>query len=1053
MLFLASPIERRIHMRPAFFWKTLGPSWWNRPTPAYVKATASRAHLWLLSGVLGVMSFGAGASPRVELVSAADPSLPKSVSAAGDSVAVGVTPDGAFVLFASLANNLVTNGPSGMFADLYVWNRGRGAVSLVSVGEGGLGGGNGNSAYGNMTPDGRYVVFASDASNLVANDTNQTTDVFVRDLTAGTTQLVSVNQQGTGSGNGNSVGPVITPDGRYVAFVSAAEDLVAGDANGIPDVFVRDLQTGVTSLVSQGAQSANVEVSGAPDSIAITPDGRFVAFSSTASGLVAGLPGVSQEVYVRDRVQDRTFWTSQHGAGQFLPLSYSPILSTDGRFVAFKTYTPGLVAASSFSVVRCEVATGVLDVISTHASGLTPDLADDYGPVMTPDGRFVAFAGALTNNGPTRVWVWDGQTQVASVVSVDMAGEAGGSWISDTPAMTPDGRYVVFLSNGTNLVATPVAGGFQVYLRDRQLGVTTLVTADAAGAGTGAAESAVPRLSADGRFVLFDSRGDVFVPGDLNRGYDVFVRDMEVPATELVSHAAPGVAAVTGNASSVLGAQPVSADGRYVVFESSASDLVPGDTNGLRDVFLRDLQRGSNALVSVNRFGSGGGNAGSSGSAMSANGRYVVFVSAADDLVENDTNRAEDVFVRDLLAGTTRLVSVNTDGGSGDRASTSPSISADGHWVAFQSQAANLVPIRPTGGLGYYNVYVRDLVTGMTMSVSTNGYSYPVIPPLLSPDGRFVAFQGPNPANLLVRNLQTGSTMAIGVTFTIKAFSGDSRVLAAASAGTAGTPGQFVLVDLIHGTNTPLVLNSGGLFGTQDLCVSQDGRWLAFCAHDPTIGSGANTQVFIYDVLNANLTLASAARPRDGSGEGGNGKSNSPRLSADGRFVAFRSAASNLVEGDYNDTDDVFSFDRLTGQTTLLSRGADGLFSASGMSLSPAMTPDASRVVFISAASDLILGDVNNTLDVFAVKLDPSIAIHDRTPVQLTVTGPQEGRVTVRWNATPGRFYRVEYTDSLVAPGWQDLSGLVTIAGASAWLSEQTEPNLAPRFYRVRWAE
>ena len=196
--------------------------------------------------------------------------------------------DGRFVLFASTADNLVlSNNGSGMpwRMNVFLRDRTNGTTALVSVNLAGTGGGNGDSFPTGLSTDGRYALFESSASNLVAGDTNNANDIFVRDLITGTTTLVSVSING-GIGNGVSRSSVMTPDGRYVAFVSTATNLVAGDTNKIPDVFVRDLQAQTTTLASVGAVSTSASTpTGSSEAPVITPDGRYVAFYSTASNL------------------------------------------------------------------------------------------------------------------------------------------------------------------------------------------------------------------------------------------------------------------------------------------------------------------------------------------------------------------------------------------------------------------------------------------------------------------------------------------------------------------------------------------------------------------------------------------------------------------------------------------------------------------------------------------------------------------------------------------------------------------------------------------------
>ncbi len=979
---------------------------------------------WLLAAGLFAVPALRGANPPVEAVSVADPTLPRSASAGGDSLALALTPDGAFVLFTSTAGNLVTNDYSTGFIDLFLRCRTNGAIRLVSANAQGTGGGNGDSVYAGVTPDGRYVVFQSDASNLVTNDFNQASDIFVRDTVAGTTTLVSVNPSGTASGNGPSSSPVITPDGRYVAFISAASDLVDGDTNGIADVFVRDLHTGITTLVSEGAQSASAPPYALVDSPAITPDGRFVAFTSTASNLVANTAPIHQEIYVRDLTAGQTIWASTNvTAASNAPASTSPVLSDDGQFVAFAT-----TISNATLVLRRNLQTGALAVISTNAAS---------GPAMTPDGRFVVYADAISANNTASVRRWDAQTGSNLLVSVNLAGQPSADGLCDSPAISPDGRFVTFLSDGSDLVTNDVNGDYQVYLRDLQSGVTWLASADAAGEGSGDCGSSLPALSADGRFVLFDSLSGVFVTNDLNDAYDVFLRDTVAGTTELISRRDPGLAAVTANNSSAITGDAVSADGRLVVFVSLADDLVPGDTNGLQDVFVRDLFAGTNALVSVNRFG-GNANGASRSPSLSANGRYVVFVSAADDLVANDTNRMADVFVRELVEGTTALVSVSTTGGSGNLASSAAAISAAGRWVAFESAALNLVPGTPSSP----NLFVRDLASGTTALVGTNYAG----PPLISPDGRFVVIQGTPPT---VRDLQTGAAFAIASgplpePANALAFSDNSRVFGALCGAMSNL---LVLTDLIAGTNTELDLGLRHIppvFATPlGLSLSYDGRFAAFSWSAPLVGVDTNgvEDVFVYDALLGSLTLVST----NASGVAGNGRSYSPHISSAGRYVVFRSVASDLVPGDANGTEDIFQWDRATGQITALSRGPAG-GTGNGISTGLAFAPDARLAVFNSAAADLVSGDFNGTEDVFAVAVGQTAP--PNPPPTLTATA-SAGAIRISWTTTPEWTGRLQYKSALDEPTWHDVPGIVHAADSIQWMADPTAAGAAQRFYRL----
>ncbi|MFT4188321.1 MAG: S-layer homology domain-containing protein, partial [Aeromicrobium sp.] len=255
-----------------------------------------------------------------------------------------------------------------------------------------------------------------------------------------------------------------------------------------------------------------------------------------------------------------------------------------------------------------------------------------------------------------------------------------------TPSVSADGRYVAFVSGLSDLVADDTNGKEDAFVQDMQTGQTSLVSATPSGSPSNTyyygywSQFRGLSMSADGRYVAFPSGASDLVAGDTNGSWDVFVRDMQTGVTRLVSATPSGG---SGNEESGYGATSVSADGRYVAFDSSASDLVTGDTNGSGNVFVRDMQTGQTSLVSATSSG-GGGNDNSWDPSVSADGRYVAFDSSASDLVAGDTNGARDVFVRDMQSGVTRLVSAAPScwGGSSS-SSRQTSVSADGRYVAF----------------------------------------------------------------------------------------------------------------------------------------------------------------------------------------------------------------------------------------------------------------------------------------------------------------------------------------------------------------------------------
>lgn len=439
-----------------------------------------------------------------------------------------------------------------------------------------------------VSADGRYVAFESAADNLVTgiSDVPNTMDVFVYDRSTDVTKMVSVNANGTAAGNARSFNPVISGNGRFVVFESYASDLVSGetDGNGLPDVFERDLLNGTTRLVSVN-RTGTAAASGTSDEALVTPDGRFVAFRSTAPDLVSGDNNSSTDVFIRD------------------------------------------------------MTSGTTTLVSMTASSVSGN-GDSFSPAISADGRFVAFE-----------------------------------------------------SLASNLAAGDTNGASDIFVRDIAGGTTILVSVNTSGSGSGNGSSASPSISANGQFVSFSSSSTNLVAGlaDTNGSSDVFVRDLIAKTTRLVSINTSGTGA--GNRFSDL--PVISSNGNEVVFRSGATDLVSGVTysTGVYNVFARDLVHGTTELVSVDPSGKAGGNGTSDIAALSADGRVVAFQSFATNLVTGitDSNNSQDVFVRDLLTNQTGLASINAGGRSaGNGASTAPFISSDGSLVAFQSAASDL---------------------------------------------------------------------------------------------------------------------------------------------------------------------------------------------------------------------------------------------------------------------------------------------------------------------------------------------------------------------------
>jgi hypothetical protein len=405
---------------------------------------------------------------------------------------------------------------------------------------------NDRSLTSSISSDGRYVVFESDAHDLVAGDGNSCTDVFVHDRTTGTTERVSVDSWGNeGDQRSNACyHQAISDDGMLVVFQSSATNLDPNDTNGCDDVFVHDRASGTTVLVS--VDSSGVVGNANSFSAAISGDGRFVVFTSFASNLVANDSNGWTDVFVRDLVSGTTERVSVDSAGNQGDggCLYSSV-SSDGRFVAFESGSTNLVAGDT--------------------------------------------------NGSDDVFVRDRQAGTTERVSVDSSG-AQGQGFSMWPSVSADGAFVAFESQATTLVPGDDNQRMDVFVRDRALGTTTRVSVDSSGAQADG-DSVAPMIDPTGRFVAFDSWATNLVAGDTNHVDDVYVHDCVTGATDRRSVDSSG-----SQADRVSMRPAISAGGSVVAFESIADDLVAADTNGVVDVFVWDV---CGALATWTNYGTG----------------------------------------------------------------------------------------------------------------------------------------------------------------------------------------------------------------------------------------------------------------------------------------------------------------------------------------------------------------------------------------------------------------------------------------------------------------
>lgn len=368
-------------------------------------------------------------------------------------------------------------------------------------------------------------------------------------------------------------------------------------------------------------------------------------------------------------------------------------VSADGRYVAYQSAAWNIVPGDTFNKIDIflwDRAAGTTTRVSRAADGTQAD-GDSFSPSISADGRYVSFESRAPNlvpddtGGSQDVFVWDrrtGMTVRASETTERVGGDSG----SMRSAISADGNFVTYVSHASNLVPDTSNGARDVYLWNRQTGVTTRVSRTAGGASPhGSSDD--PSISADGRYVTYDSGAANIVPDDTNTDWDVFLWDRLTNATTKISQAAGGAGANGGSTRA-----SISADGRFISYSSSAANIIPGDTNDEHDVFVWDRHTGSTIKVSAGADGSAT-NGGSYAPSVSNDGRYVTYQSGASNIVSRDTKDwMDDVFVWDRQTGITVRVSEAATGASANGASRTASISGDGRYVAYESEASNIVP-------------------------------------------------------------------------------------------------------------------------------------------------------------------------------------------------------------------------------------------------------------------------------------------------------------------------------------------------------------------------
>lgn len=996
----------------------------------------------------------------------------QSTTPLAGAVSPVISANGRRVAFLSEAVNLVTNPVSGAYQ---VYLRDLVSSNTVLVSANSLrAGGNDHSLLPSVSSNGNFVVFESMANDLVANDTNEASDIFLREMSHGITLLVSINATGTVPGAGASRTPMLSQNGRYVAFESTAPDLVAGDANGKRDVFVRDLLMETTTLLSGSA-------SGTAELLDMSSDGRLVAFFSDAPDFFPGVTHNRGEIYVRDMELGVTYWAtrSQHntnGGSRRFRIALAP----GGRYAALQNLAvPGPSVGGDVYLLELPSQSS----IQVESSGwAVPGLAVDA-------------EGTVTYHGPSGIFsrLTDGRKFLLVPATT----------FSDAGIITP--QIAAFRVSGTgrllyNTHPSQGAAAAQIYIYDTLTRESRLVTVDGGLDPINRNVRGPFSVDHSGFSVAYESAADDVVTNDLNGVADVFVANgswyfsIYSGTNHLVSqrHAALPDNAGRGFATLAPGS-PFVATGDRLLFLSTDSTLVPNDTNTWQDLFAHDFS--SNRVFSIHGplVQNNPTNLVAQTNAplfpsVSADGRFAVYERTFGDQLGAPTN----AYRADLISGRIQPFT-SAVLGAGSVSSARPSLSQDGRWVAFQTNAQIAVldfgdPFIPPSPPVHYLASIRHTGIGGGNNTSWS--------PVITPDGRQVVFL----SRATDLTTHTYPTPIISHVFARDLRSHQTRLL---SIGPGGGPASHGATNFVVSANGRFVafqaLTNPAIYrhdlrsaatntlvctGCANPSISGDGRFVSY-------QTTANpSQVQVVDLQIPSLELISLD---------GNAASTAPVISQNGRFVAFTSLASNLVPNDANGVSDVFLHDRWHRTTMLLSRNAAGTGTGNGASSRPVFSPDGSTVAFQSFASDLVAGDYNRRRDVFVVRLlaidtdgdgldddweqfhfqglartgaedfdgdgypesaeflggtdprDPNSLLEITDITVLRLQPPLSGeQATLTWAAAPGRTYRVQMKTDLRSPLWANLPGDV-VSGSSIGAKSHSAPVASnPRFYRVQ---
>lgn len=1019
-----------------------------RSTPAL-----SFIQRWILAAALA--SQVSAASP--ELISAT--ATPVRAQEPGLDVQPGLDQSGRWLVFTSSAPHL-DGDRNGLAPDVYLRDLTSGTLTRVSHRLGGAESGNGASHSALITPDGRWVVFASEASDLVDADTNQASDIFVWSRETGAIHCASRTPLGL-LGNNASTHPQLSGDGRYLFFESLASDLTSGDTNSVRDLFRHDLSLGTTECVTLSTQGGPPVPAGGFD-CRISFDGQQILFRSASALHAEPAPSPAFTVFHRDLASGLTRQLAPSIPG----LIPNQVVETHHQLSAnghHATVTSRPVTSAVDGVTNTLARIHLFDLADGSSREIGEGVAFDAAcrAIPSADGRRVVFDGYPTNQAfsrRTQPFVWDSGIGTRSLpdLILTMPPVLGQITNASLMALHPDGQRVLLACAQADLFPSAATNSVHLVEYTFITGRLRLLSQNPNHKPIDGALLPDVLYAPGTQSILFAVAPSPAAEAGPDEWPGVFLAGPE-PA-DPIRQPQPDLSQQRGNTSrhpSVAAGAVTSDDGRFVLFHSHASDLgIPLGADRSQNLYLHDRTAGTTTLITPPISPEADHRGVILDASMSGDASRVVFASSRSDLVSDDGNGAFDVFLWTRATGQLRAISASISGtgtaANVPRPTTSPAgsvrpfLQRDGAAILFESTSRDLIPNEPQN-TARFEVYRHDLNLGVTQLVSyrpnPGGYAGEATRySRMSDDGSVIAFahdvrSTTGGVPVLYRPGTRSWTPLFPAEPVVDTFISPAGNHVGFFQRPAGaTTGRNLVVWNTATTNVVLSLPIGPA-ALKSLHFSADGSSIAFSTTASLHSADTNlhSDVYLIRLTNGVPVLISSSP----SGFAGNGISDQPALSSDGSQMAFRSRATDLTADPVSSTGDVFIHDTRSGKTRRPLESP----AAPSSALHPVFTRDGSAVLF-TTASEFDPADRNGTHDVYRLELSDAPA-----PIQIRISTSPAGGWQLRWTGSPGAHYQAESSERL-DQGWAPISGPLTGAGADLTL-EDARPATQTRFYRV----